>query len=230
MIVIKTSGRMLTFAGVLLLAVSPGHAFAVSRPASASTTGEERDDTKIVQQIVDGMRASQKKLGERDTGKETRRIQDKVISDLQKLIEAANKGTPTGDVQAGEQKRRQGQQQIRSDSSDQQGQAKNQPSGNQSQSGQSTGTQPGKRSGGGKPVQPPAGQVIPRSMAVQRQVWGHLPAAVRNRVPADFGESVLPAYDDLVRHYFDALLEGSQSAAPKGPSSAAPASTPSPPK
>jgi hypothetical protein len=68
-----------------------------------------------------------------------------------------------------------------------------------------------------------------------REVWGHLPPAMRERVPSDFHEAILPAYDDLVRRYFESLLDNTAergpdaSVSPRGSVSGTPgSSTPAP--
>jgi hypothetical protein len=175
---------------------------------SQPPAGPEAAVAGAVKPIVDGMRDAQTRLGKRDPGEETRKVQERVVNDLQKLIDLANQGSgsrnPSSQPRSPENQSRSGQK----------------PRGQEDQSNfASRSTTP---QAGGKPgtrqLRPPVlGSTAPANQSSQRQVWGHLPPALRDRVKADFGEVVLPAYDDLVRRYYDALLEGSTPAARKAP-------------
>jgi hypothetical protein len=180
-----------------------------------------------IQPIVKRMQAAQSRLKQGDTGADTRTIQEQVVHDLEKLIDAASRQSGAG--QGAPKSPSQGQSSQGSDerSGQQPQQGKQgQPAGGQAtNSGPTTG-----RNGSPRRTQP---KKIPASgdrSSLVREVWGHLPPAVRENVRVDFSETVLPAYDELVRQYFEALLEATPArrgnASPKVP--AQPEQLPSP--
>ena len=195
-------------AGFALLGVgaaSSGFA-AVSAPSAARQ--EKDSDPGPIKPIMEGMHGAEARLKRGDTGAGTRTIQEKVVNDLQKLIDAA-KSKPRG-----------GSQQPNSGTRQESGsQNRPQPQGSptsETPSGSTGAGQPGRKPGAGKfstgekekkPTDSPQRPLL-------REVWGHLPPALRERVPSDFHETILPAYDDLVRRYFEALLNGSSPAGP----------------
>ena len=154
-----------------------------------------------VKAIVDGMQNAGVRLKQGDTGSGTRTIQEQVVNDLQKLIDEAKSKSRRSQQQKSESNQNKGSQ-NRSES--QQKSGSDAASGTQPASGQ-----PGRKSGMGKPSisdkKPPG---LPQR-PLFREVWGHLPPALRERVPSDFHEAILPAYDDLVRRYFESLLDSS---------------------
>jgi hypothetical protein len=176
-----------------------------------------------IQPIVKRMQAAQSRLKQGDTGAETRTIQEQVVRDLDKLIDAAARQSSSG--QGAQKSPSQGQQSQGSDEragqQPQQGK-QGQPAGGQAtNSGPTTG-----RNGSPRRPQP---KKIPASSdrsSLVREVWGHLPPAVRENVRVDFSETVLPAYDELVRQYFEALLE----AAPTRRGSTTSPKAPAPPE
>jgi hypothetical protein len=159
-----------------------------------------------VEPIVKQMKAAQTRLKEGDTGSETRGIQQQVVRDLEKLIDAASRqsGSPSrssGKPQPGEKS-----PQNSENGSPTPSQA-GQRAGAEGASAKAGGPAPGTR--GGTSTRRP-GQtkvVMPGERSLLREVWGHLPPAMREHVRVDFSETVLPAYDELVRRYFEALLE-----------------------
>jgi TolA-binding protein len=186
---------------------------AAGEAAAAVTTQppparQERDASLApVKAIVDGMQNAGVRLKQGDTGTGTRTIQEKVVNDLQKLIdEAKSKSRRRQQQQKSESKQNQSSQ-NRSDSQ--------QKSGSDAAAGaQPASGQPGHKSGKGKPsVSEKRSPGLPQRPLL-REVWGHLPPAMRERVPSDFHEAILPAYDDLVRRYFESLLD---STAERGP-------------
>lgn len=186
--------------------------------AKASATAV---DPKAVDPIVDSMRRIQKQLGHSDTGEQTRVLQKKVVDDLQKLIDAASQQSSS---QSDSDWRDQGERKDapRDGAS---------PRSNQPQrSGSSLAgkrSQPGMKTGEGRPIPTKNNSAPPGTRALLHEIWGHLPPAVRERVPSEFGEAVLPSYDELVRHYYEALLEGT-SASSRTASPAPLAPTPAP--
>jgi hypothetical protein len=185
--------------------------------AKSPVQPEKEADPRPIKPIMDGMHGAEARLKAGDTGADTRTIQEKVVNDLQKLIDAAKSKSQDGSPQQNS-----GSRQESGSQNPPQGKpaASETPSGSggagSAGAGSSPSGQPGRKPGAGKPSatemekKPTDG---PRHHML-RDVWGHLPPALRERVPSDFHETILPAYDDLVRRYFEALLSGPTSTAP----------------
>jgi hypothetical protein len=185
--------------------------------ARSSAQPEKDSDPGPIKPIMDGMHGAEARLKAGDTGADTRTIQEKVVNDLQKLIDAAKSKSQDGSQQQNSGSRPESGSQNRFQGKPA---ASETPSGSggagSTGAGSSRTGQPGRKPGAGKPSatdkekKPTDG---PRHHML-RDVWGHLPPALRERVPSDFHETILPAYDDLVRRYFEALLSGPTSTGP----------------
>ena len=158
--------------------------------------------------IVDRMKSAATRLKQGDTGAETRTIQEQVVKDIDKLIEAASQqsdSSPGGNKSNSE---RQQQQQSEAKAAAQQSQGAKQQAGARA-SAAPGGAVPGTRGGARNPKTTSKTAALNNQRLLLHEVWGHLPPAMREHVRADFSETVLPAYDDLVRRYFEALLDES---------------------
>lgn len=207
--VLKAVGRRLIF-GVALASGFNVAALAFAA-VSATTPGrqEKNADPGPIKPIIDGMQRAGARLKRGDTGPATRTLQEKVVNDLQKLIDASKPKSRGGSQQPESGSRRQTGTQNRS-----------QPEGNSAldATGEPTGAgQPGRKSGAGKPTASEKKTADNPQHPLLREVWGHLPPVLRERAPSDFHETILPAYDDLVRRYFEALLDGSSRSGPSRP-------------
>jgi len=204
-----------------LAAASAQAAFVDSDPPAQQ--GAVAKTANPIQPIVKRMQAAQSRLKQGDTGAATRTIQEQVVHDLDKLIDAASRQSGSG--QGARKSPSQGQSPQGSDerSGQQPQQGKQgQPAGGQStNSGPTTG-----RNGSSRRSQPKRIPAKGDRSSLVREVWGHLPPAMRENVRVDFSETVLPAYDELVRQYFEALLE----ATPARRGNAIPPSSPAPPE
>jgi hypothetical protein len=165
--------------------------------------------------IVERMRAAQQKLQQTETDKDTRDLQTQIVKDLDALIEQLKnaKSTP--------QKPNQDQQPPPMGGNDQnvsprgQGQPKPQNSLKQSGGPDKKSMQPAGSSQGEKSKQSAnQNQGQPRTPEEEaareklaKDVWGHLPPALRQQLLNVYSEKFLPKYDDLVRKYYEALAE-----------------------
>ncbi len=195
--------------GLGLMTVRPDWLRASSTPAPPSAHGMGASAPNPVEPIVKQMKAAQTRLKEGNTGSETRGIQAQVVRDLDKLIDAASK-------QSGSPSRGSGKSQSQSsgEKSPQDSENGSPPpaqggktGGAEGASAKAAGSAPGPSGGRRTPRPVQAKVTIPGDRSLLREVWGHLPPAVREHVRVDFSETVLPAYDELVRRYFEALLE-----------------------
>ncbi len=154
--------------------------------------------------IVKQMKAAQTRLKDGDTGPETRGIQEQVVHDLEKLIDAASRQSSSN--RGSRKSPSEGKSPRESENGSPQPSQASQRGGADGASARTGGAAPDSRRSTGKsrPVQ------ITGQRSLLREVWGHLPPAMREHVRVDFSETVLPAYDELVRRYFEALLEEPQ--------------------
>lgn len=201
---------LITIVGVMLgLGVRQSVATANDPP---SARGLGASAANPVAPIVKEMKAAATRLKSGDAGPDTRGLQAQAVRDLDKLIDAASR--QQSQPSRGSQKSPNSGKTPREgeDGSPQQGSQQQGPP----RQGQGTPEKGGETAtAGGSP--PRGGSRTPRAVVAKsrrtgdhtlvREVWGHLPPAVRARVRVDFSETVLPAYDDLVRRYFEALLE-----------------------
>jgi hypothetical protein len=201
-------GRILAFA--LIWFLSAGFAFRTERAtARASSTPPARGlgatAPNPVEPIVKRMKAAQTRLKEGDTGPDTRGIQEQVVHDLDKLIDAASRQSESS--RSSRKSPSGGKSPQESENGSPQPSQAAPRSGAEDASATSGGAAPGKHGGtrASRPVQTKV--TVTGRGSLLREVWGHLPPAMRERVRVDFSETVLPAYDELVRRYFEALLE-----------------------
>jgi len=127
--------------------------------------------------VIKQMRDVEKKLGDAETGEETRKEQIQIVKKLETLIE-----------------------QMRSMSQQQKMQK-----GLAMKPGQKPGQQPGDQpgtTGGNGPMTKPLKPETKRSLLAGKDSWGHLPPEMRQEMENVFKEEPLPAYEELVRNYY----------------------------
>jgi hypothetical protein len=227
-----TLSRMMLAGAAAIAIVGAGRVMAGPEKGpedAAAARGFGASAANPVTPIVKQMKAAETRLKGGDTGPDTRGIQAQVVRDLDKLIDAASRqqSQPSHGMQkspGGGKSPREGE-----DGAPQQQGSPRQGQGSQQDKGDgptaTAGDSPPNRRGGlrnPRAVAAKSSRTGDRTLV--REVWGHLPPAVRERVRVDFSETVLPAYDDLVRRYFEALLEE-----PSPRNARTPATSPVPP-
>jgi hypothetical protein len=212
-----THGRFWAFATMFVVSLGLANAPIRVRALSSTpppTRGFGTAAPNPVAPIVKQMKAVQTRLKEGNTGSETREIQQQVVRDLEKLIDAASR--QSGSPNQGSGKSQSGEKSLTGEKSPQNSVNGSPPPSQAAQRGgaegasaKAGGSAPGKHGGRrmAKPIQTKV--ALPGERSLLREVWGHLPPAMREHVRVDFSETVLPAYDELVRRYFEALLEES---------------------
>ena len=203
------TGRQMP-ASVSLMALAVAIAVSATDRALASSTPQARglgaSAANPVEPIVKEMKEAQSRLKTGDTGAQTRGIQEQVVRDLDKLIDAASKQQDSSHGARKSSSESKSQKQSEN-GMPQPGQASQQNTGEAA--GTTGGSAPGRRGGTRTPRAVATKSGLAGHGPLLREVWGHLPPAMRERVRVDFSETVLPAYDELVRRYFEALLEES---------------------
>jgi hypothetical protein len=165
-------------------------------------------------EIVERMRKAQQRMRDKDPGDETRALQTKAAQDLEELIKLL-------------QQQQQQQQQNNSNQSQQPRQSKSEQQSGQRQDKQqqpqnSGKPQPGSEGAGerrqdqekarnstektGASTKPTPAEAA-RRQQMEKDVWGHLPPALRQEMLNTYTDKFLLKYDDLVRRYYEALAE-----------------------
>ena len=138
-------------------------------------------------QVIKEMRDVEERLGQPDTGEDTRKKQAEIVKNLDTLIEQMNQSRSQS----------QAMRMLR------QGQKPGQP-----QPGQ--GQQQGAMANGPPPTRPsmPNGKA---PVALDKDAWGHLPEQLREEMGNVFKEGPLPSAVDLIRQYYLSLNKKSAS-------------------
>jgi hypothetical protein len=122
------------------------------------------------------MREVEQRLGEEDTGEQTRKKQEEIVKDLEQLIKLARQAARNQQRQRGMQQagqRNQGQEQANPDN-------------------------PREGTGPMKPRKPTARSIL----AENKDIWGHLPPELRREIDNLFNEDALPKRRTLIDRYF----------------------------
>jgi hypothetical protein len=136
--------------------------------------GQKEEDGPLGD-LIKQMRDVEERLGQPDTGEETRKKQTQIVKRLEGLIEQARMMKT----------QRQVMRSIR---------AGNQP-------GQQQGQQQGALAGGVPPSKP-LDPKTPKSLLAVKEPWGHLPPALRDEMNNIFNEQLLPSREDLIKRYY----------------------------
>lgn len=153
----------------------------------------EPDDNDPLAKIGRAMREAEQLVGQAKSGEPTQQLQNKIVDDLDRLLEAA----------------RQRQQQSKSSQSQQS--SSRQSASKQSQPGNAGGAsdQPA-RDGSDSLRDRTAARPSPDEMKnLLRDLWGHLPEHERQMVINSTIERFLPKYELLIEAYFKRLAEES---------------------
>lgn len=169
----------------------------VGESAAKPTPGENP-----LEEAVKGMRSAEQRLGDGDTGSETREIQEEIVTNIQKLIDLAQNQQSRPPQQPNQDQPPPDQRPRNSKDPKSKPEEKQEP--NQ--------------------AQPKKNQLAKESTEEERQaaaraaerarrrqmindVWGHLPPSVRKQLLSMSGDKYLQKYEDLARRYFEALAE-----------------------
>ncbi len=176
------------------------------------------DPTKNpLEEAIQGMRSAQERISGKDTGEETREIQEQVVANLQKLIDrmkdrqsqppSASSGSPPPDQpqqpEDGNPNPQQGAREPNQNkTANAQGEESQQPQRTKQENEDATESTSDHRN----PAKGGNADLAPRPDMVNA-VWGHLPPSVRLKLRNLSSDKYLPKYEDLARRYFEALAE-----------------------
>jgi hypothetical protein len=136
------------------------------------------DESGPLSQVIREMREVERRLGQPDTGEETRKKQTAIVKNLEQLIEELKNSSQMG-----------GQKKSR---------LVNMP-------GQKPGSQPGQTPGsnpGHAPNMKPAKPDGKHALVGGKDEWGHLPPELRQEMDNVARETMLPSKEELIRLYY----------------------------
>lgn len=150
---------------------------------------EDEEGSGPLSEVIKEMRDVEQRLGKPDTGSDTRKKQEEIVKNIDKIIEQIrNSAQGQGRVVRIRQVRQAGQK-----------------SGGQPQQGAQ-----GKNAKGAppmRPAKPPTQSVV----AVDKNEWGHLPPELREVMNNVFKEEPLPESADLIKRYYLSVSKKGQS-------------------
>ena len=132
-------------------------------------------------EVVKGMRDVEQRLGQTDTGEETRKKQQQIVKKLESVIEQMKSSSSQGKKSKSQMAMKAGQK-----------------------PGQDQGQTPGS-TGGNAPHAKPADPNKKRSLAGGKDAWGHLPPELRQELENVFKEDFLPSREELIQRYYEAV-------------------------
>lgn len=166
------------------------------------------NEKEILERIEKNIRDSTERLGKKDTGEGTRQAQREAAKDLDALIEhtrrqqqrqqdqPANPGASAG--------RKSKNQQRPGASSPSRRERRSRPGGSRNQPNPSAKTNPGKNQGGaGADDNGGASKMAD----LYKDVWGHLPEAVRLEMDTYSRERFMARYRELLKQYYSTIAE-----------------------
>lgn len=194
-------------------------------------TKKPAKDNKL-ERAANGMRDAGDKLNENQTGQDTRKVQEQVIRDLDELIKQMQNPPPPpqgqgggggGSSSSGSGKGSQSQMQKLGGGQGQSQQGQSRQMSGQGKAGKSSqgqqGTESSKSGSQEKKVaegseersesERKASEEAARKKKLEMDVWGHLPPHLRDQLLNTYGEKVLPKYQHLVKQFYEALSEQS---------------------
>ncbi len=139
--------------------------------------GEEDPSSGALAQAIKKMREVEQRLGQDDTGEQTRKRQKEIVQDLDTMIAQLKKAG------SGSGRGRPGQRNT----------AGNQPGGQQDQPG---------NTGAGVGPQMPKKPTIQSILSDNKDEWGHLPPELRGEMENVFKEDALPKKKTLIDRYY----------------------------
>jgi len=139
--------------------------------------GEQSEGSGPLGQIIKEMRDVEQRLGKPETGEDTQSKQKGIVKQIDTLIQQMKQSGSAGSM---------AMRRVR-------------------QQGQKPGDQPGQTPGAnaaGAPPMKPAKPSDRHALAGGKDVWGHLPAELRQEMENVFKEDALPSKQELIRRYY----------------------------
>jgi hypothetical protein len=154
------------------------------------------DDSDPFAPIVKRMKSAQMRIAGNDSGQGTQDLQERIVSDLDRLIEQLKKNARRNSGRSGQRSAQSGR---RTQTSQEQGGSPQGGEGGESQTAQQS-------SADLRNMKPEEADAA-RMMDLMRQVWGQLPDREREELQQLSSEKLLPKYELLIEKYFKKLAE-----------------------
>jgi hypothetical protein len=166
---------------------------------SPSAEEREQSSTEIAARITKNMRASEERLDQKDPGEGTQQIQRDILKDLDALIEQKRREqqqqqSARGSSSSRDERRQQARNQRR---------MSNQMTQSQAMSRQDQ-LQPMANRGGGMKD---SSERMSKIADLYKEVWGHLPEALRQEMDQYAREKFMAKYGDLLKQYYTTIAE-----------------------
>jgi len=160
-----------------------------AQPAEAAT-----DLNELLQRVVKNSRKAEDRIANKQVDEPTRQLQRDVLTDIDALIKVAEQ-----QAQNNQQAQSQPSRPNRPGRGQATARAPGQGQGQPQQPGQGQGNQPGMGGGG-------QGEVA-RLAEVYKDIWGHLPEAMRAEMNAYSREQFMDKYREQLKRYYSSIAE-----------------------
>jgi len=151
-----------------------------------------------VEPIIEEMKRAGKLIENHQTGKETQKLQQQVVQNLEALIRQIESAPKTSMQQQNPNEKQQPDHKKKSQQQKSEAGQKNVPQPSQGPARQSS-----ERKEEGQAT---VGRLDSRNAYI-KDAWGHLPPAMRQQLLNIYTEKFLPQYENQVRRYYEALAE-----------------------
>lgn len=161
---------------------------------------------ELLDQAVAGMRSARAQIESGKAGQETQQLQQQAVDNLTKLIKLLKNQPPPQQQQPPQNPPQQHPPQRQPEQPQQQ-------TKEQQKQQQTPGGQPSDGKSSSERERSPEKHKLDAAAREQllRDIWGHLPEAIRNQLGNSFSEDYLPKYAAEVRKYYEELAKRRQS-------------------
>ncbi|REJ96997.1 MAG: hypothetical protein DWQ34_00800 [Planctomycetota bacterium] len=168
-----------------------------AEPAQENLADASADQTDAaIRETLELMRQAETRLADAKLDDETAYLQQRILANLEDLLEqAANQKAERVDVPMDTESDSESQTAETSEAE----RTGSPDAGGDSPSGEGDSSETPRQGGD------PSATEVEQRLDLATSVWGHLPPRKRDRMQGAFSERFLPAYDELVRRYYEAL-------------------------
>jgi hypothetical protein len=186
-------------------------------------TADAKGDDAL-DRAIRGMRDAGRRIEEEELDDETHDIQEKVVAELDELIKQLKRRPPPSqqnskpqneDQQDQQNQKQKNQKQQQPQNSDKQKQKSQQKQGSsKQQQSKSEQSKEEKSQDSSDKIRNEKAKTAEeqRREKLDRDVWGHLPPSLREKLLNVSSEKFLPKYEEMVRSYYEALAERNRQA------------------
>ncbi len=186
-----------------------------SNDTEADKTAKAIDPIESLQRILGGMKLSAELIKKDEPETATKKTQPQVVKDLDELIkflESQSSSSPPPPDSSPQPQQPMDQEPMPGDQKPQQKpQNSAEPGKEQSPSKSQDEAQSRESAERKQPLRDPReSKSLSGQQLYEKEVWGHLPPALRRELLNVYSEKYIPQYEDLVRRYYESLAEGNR--------------------